>query len=473
MKGELDAIVVGSGPNGLAAAIKLAQEGWQVRIYEAKSTVGGSACTQELTLPGFKHDVGAAIQPLGLASPYFKTLPLDQFGLKWIQPPAALAHPLDDGTAVMLYRSISETAERLGQDGRAWERLMHPLVKNWDHIARQFVGPLQIPLHPLSITRFGLNAILPATWLSRLRFSDERAKVLFAGIAAHSFLPLERISSSAAGLLLGVLAHEVGWPMPEGGAQSISDALAGYFESLGGEIVWEHPVTSIDNLPPAKAYLFDVTPRQLLIIAGNRFTPGYRSALENYRYGPGVFKVDYALSDPVPWTAPEVNQAATVHLGATLKEIAISERAIWQGKHAEKPYILLAQHTLFDPTRAPEGKHTLWAYCHVPHGSTVDREEAITNQIERFAPGFRDTILATHTMNTADVEAFNPNHIGGDINGGAATLWQLFARPSLKWRPYRTSAENIFICSASTPPGGGVHGMCGYWAAKTVLNSRF
>lgn len=472
MNTELDAIVVGSGPNGLAAAIRLAQAGWQVRIYEAKPTVGGSVRTQELTLPGFKHDVGAAIHPLGLASPYLKTLPLDQFGLKWIIPPASIAHPLDDGTAVMLYPSIHETAAVLGEDGPAWERLMTPFVNNWDYIARQFVGPPQIPLHPFSIAYFGLNSLLPATWLARLWFRGERARALFAGIAAHSFLPMERIASSAAGLLLGLLAHKVGWPMPEGGAQSISDALAGYFESLGGEIAVNHPVRSIDELPPAKAYLFDVTPRQLLNIAGERFTPGYRRALENYRYGPGVFKVDYALSEPVPWAAAEARQAATLHLGGTLAEIAVSERAIWQGKHAEKPYVLLAQHTLFDPTRAPEGKHTLWAYCHVPHGSIVNMEKAITNQIERFAPGFRDTILARHTMNTSEVEAFNPNHIGGDINGGAATLWQLFSRPTLKWRPYRTSAENIFICSASTPPGGGVHGMAGYWAAETVLKSR-
>jgi phytoene dehydrogenase-like protein len=373
----------------------------------------------------------------------------------------------------MLYPSISETAAALGEDGRAWERLMTPFVNNWDHIARQFIGPLRIPLHPFIITYFGMNSLLPATWLSRLWFRGECARALFAGIAAHSFLPMERISSSAAGLLLGLLAHKVGWPMPEGGAQSISDAMAGYFESLGGEIAVNHPVRSIDELPPAKAYLFDVTPRQLLKLAGDRFTPGYRRALENYRYGPGVFKVDYALSDSVPWAASEARQAATVHLGATLAEIAVSERAIWRGKHVERPYVLLAQHTLFDPSRAPEGKHTLWAYCHVPHGSTVDMEGAITGQIERFAPGFRDTILARHTMNTSDVEAFNPNHIGGDINGGAATLWQLFARPTLKWRPYRTSAENVFICSASSPPGGGVHGMAGYWAAETILKSRF
>ena len=466
---QYDAVVIGSGPNGLAAAIKLALAGWSVCVYEAKDTVGGGMRTAELTQPGFRHDICSAIHPLGIGSPFFKTLPLRQHGLKWIQPDLSLAHPFDDGTAATLHRSIEETAETLGRDAKNYCRLMKPYVRDWEKIAAEVLRPIRFPHYPIALSRFGLTAIWSASWLAKGIFRGERARGFLAGLAGHSMLPLEKPPSAAFGLVLGILGHAVGWAIPEGGSQSIANALADYLRSLGGEIILNTPVQSINELPRARAYLFDVTPRQLLKIAGNRLPEGYKRQLERYRYGAGVFKVDWALNSPIPWKAEACQHAGTVHLGATFAEIAASERAIWNNQHSDCPYVLLAQQSLFDSTRAPDGKHTGWAYCHVPHGSTVDMTEAIENQVERFAPGFKDCILKRHIMNTGDFENYNSNYTGGDINGGVQDFLQLFTRPTIRWRPYRTATPGIYICSSSTPPGGGVHGMCGYFAAETVL----
>jgi phytoene dehydrogenase-like protein len=466
-----DAIVVGSGPNGLAAAITLAQAGLAVAIFEAKETIGGGSRSMELTLPGFIHDVCSAIHPLTLGSPFFRSLPLERYGLKMIQPPIPLAHPLDDGTAMLLERSIEATAARLGRDSKAYRKLMAPIVAEWDKIEDIVFGPLrpQTVLHPIARANFGLKAIRPARSLAESFFKGEQARAIFAGLAAHSMLSLEQAPSAGFGLVLGVLGHTVGWPMPRGGSQKIVDAMAAYFRSLGGEIITGVEVKSIDALPPARVILCDVTPRQLLRIAGDRLPDSYQHQLRRYRYGPGVFKIDLALDGPIPWKAEDCLRAGTVHIGGTLPEIATSERAVAQGEHPEKPYILLAQQSLFDPTRAPEGKHTVWAYCHVPNGSTFDMTERIECQIERFAPGFRDRILARSTMTSLEVERYNANYVGGDINGGVQDLWQFFTRPTIRPVPYTTPAKNIFICSSSTPPGGGVHGMCGYYAARTAL----
>jgi phytoene dehydrogenase-like protein len=448
-----DAIVVGSGPNGLAAAITIARAGRSVLVLEAKETVGGGVRSAELTLPGFLHDVCSAIHPLGVASPFFRTVPLAKQGLEWIHPAAPLAHPLDDGSAVIVERSVTATAQGLGPDAAAYRKLMSPLVADRERLMRDLLGPLRAPRHPLVLARFGLRAIRPAYGLAKGLFQGARARALFAGMAAHSILPLEKPGSAAFGLVLGLLAHAVGWPLARGGSQQIAAGLACYLQSLGGEIVTGHTVASIDDLLPARAVLFDVTPRQLLRIAGQRFSARYRRQLARYRYGPGVFKVDLALDGPIPWKAEVCQRAATVHVGGTLEEIAASERAVWQGAHPEKPFVLLAQHTLFDPTRAPAGKHTVWAYCHVPSGSTWDMTEPIEAQVERFAPGF------------------HPNYVGGDINGGVQDLRQHFARPAPRRVPYATPDKGIYICSSSTPPGGGVHGMCGYFAAQAALRS--
>ncbi len=466
-----DAVVVGAGPNGLAAAITLARAGRSVIIFEAREAVGGGCRSAELTLPGFVHDVCSAIHPMALASPFFRSLPLERYGLEWIQPPAALAHPLDDGSVALLEPSIEATGATLGADAARYRRLMAPIVANWDKIAEGILGPLHIPHHPLALACFGLSAIRSARGLAECRFKEARARALFGGIAGHAMLELEQPPSAAFGLVLAALGHVVGWPISRGGSQRIADALAAYLRSLGGEIVTGVDVESLETLPQARAILCDVTPRQLLRLAGRRLSPLYQRQLRRYRYGPGVCKVDFALNGPVPWKAPECAQAGTVHLGGTLEEIAESERAVWRGKHAERPFVLLAQQSLFDPTRAPAGAHTAWAYCHVPSGSTRDVSEQIEQQIERFAPGFRQRILAKHTFTTEKMEHYNANYIGGDINGGVQDFWQLFTRPTVRLVPYATSSRGLYLCSSSTPPGGAVHGLCGYFAARAALRA--
>jgi len=471
-KKDFDAIVVGSGPNGLSAAITLQKAGLSVLIVEAKSTIGGGMRTAELTLPGFKHDICSAIHPMAMGSPFFADLPLHEHGLEFVHAPLAAAHPFDNGNAAILSRSIKETAKSLGKDGYAYLNLIQPLVESWPKIVDDTLGPLGIPKHPLLLAQFGLKAMQPASWIAK-NFETEKAKGLWAGMTAHSIQPLTNYSSAAIGMVLSAVGHLYGWPIPKGGSQSIADALASYFISLGGKIETNFLVKSLDQLPSSDTVLFDVTPKQLLSIAGDKFSPLYKWQLERYRYGMGVFKIDWALDGAIPFTASDCNKAATVHLGNTFKEIADGEELASSGGHPEKPFVLLAQQSLFDKTRAPEGKHTAWAYCHVPNGSNVDMTAAIENQVERFAPGFKDQILAKNTMNSSQIEAYNPNYIGGDINGGIIDIGQLFTRPALRLSPYRTSAKGIYICSSSTPPGGGVHGMCGYHAAKTALNDVF
>ncbi|HZO28295.1 MAG TPA: NAD(P)/FAD-dependent oxidoreductase [Chloroflexota bacterium] len=468
-----DAVVVGAGPNGLAAAIVLAKAGRSVLVREASSTAGGGVRSDALTLPGFVHDVCSAIHPLGLASPLFRRLPLDAHGLEWVHPPIPLAHPLDDGSAVLLHQSTSATAAGLGRDGAAWRLLMDPFVSRFEQLAPDLLAPLRPPRHPFLLARFGMLAVQPSSVLTRLLFREPRARALFTGLAGHATLPLTHPPSAAFGLVLGMTGHAVGWPMPRGGAQRIADALVSYLRSLGGEIETNAPVEAIDDLPAHRAVLLDLTPRQVLRIAGSRLTEGYRKELEAFQYGLGTFKVDWALDGPIPWRSPDAARAGTVHLGGTIEEMEQARKEEWAGRPAERPLVLLSQPTLFDPSRAPEGKHTAWGYCHLPNGSPVDMTERIEAQVERFAPGFRDRIIARHTMGPADFERHNPNLVGGDLNGGEATLRQLFFRPALRPVPYATSAPDIFICSSSTPPGGGVHGMCGFHAARTALRRLF
>lgn len=469
MKPRYDAVVVGAGPNGLAAAIALAQAKWQVLLLEANEAVGGGTRTAELTLPGFRHDVCSATHPLAMSSPYLRTLPLEQHGLEWIHPTYLLVQPLDGGKAAVMERSLDATAERLGRDGRAYRKLFAPLVKGWDGLLFELLRPLRPPRHPFLMARFGLSAIRSAERLAKRVFKDEPARALFSGQAAHSFLALDRPTTSGFGLMLAVAGHAVGWPAPRGGSQGLADAMAAYLRSLGGEIVTGHRVERLDALPPTRAVLLDVTPRQLLRIAGDKLPAGYRARLERYRYGPGVFKMDFALSAPMPWSAPEGRQAGTLHLGGTFDEVAAGEAAVVRGEHPERPFVLVAQHSLFDDSRAPAGKHALWAYCHVPHGSTVDMSERIEAQLERFAPGFRDLVLARSARGPAQLERYNENLIGGDICGGSQGGLQMFMRPITSWVPYRTPVKGLYLCSASTPPGPGVHGMCGYHAAMAVL----
>ena len=466
---RFDAVVVGGGPNGLAAAIELAGAEWSVLLLEAEETIGGGCRTAELTLPEFRHDLCSAFHPLGVASPFLRSLPLADLGVEWVHPGVPLAHPLDDGRVAVLHRSLEETAAALGEDGKAYRKLLGPAVSAGDDLVRELLGPLRIPRHPVAMARFGLTGLRSMAALARGRFEDQPARALLAGLGAHSFLPLEQVPTAAFGLALGLLGHLAGWPVPKGGSQRIADAMAAHLRGLGGEIQTGMRVRSFAELPSAKAYLFDVTPRQLARIAWDRLPSGYRSRLERYRYGPGVFKMDWALDGPIPWKAEACLAAGTVHLGGTLDEIAAGEAAVWRGKHPDRPFVLVGQQSLFDPTRAPEGKHTVWGYCHVPNGSTVDMTGQIEGQLERFAPGFRDLVLARSVMPPAEVERHNENCVGGDINGGVQDLRQLFARPTARWSPYTTPADGIYLCSSSTPPGGGVHGMCGYHAARAVL----
>jgi phytoene dehydrogenase-like protein len=470
MAAECDAVVVGTGPNGLAAGIALARAGLSVLALEANQTIGGGARSAELTLPGFVHDVCSAVHPLAAGSPFFKELPLEQFGLSWIHPEIPLAHPLDDGTAACLHRDVDLTAQRFQRDATAYRRLMKPLARNWEMLAIECLQPvLHLPRHPFLLAGFGIPALSSAALLAKLIFKNEPARALFAGIAAHSFLPLEAMVSSAFGLVLAMAAHAVGWPIPRGGSQMIANALANYLRSLGGTIETNRPINKLTELPKARFTLFDVSAWEFARIAADQLPSSYRWRLGKFRHAPGVFKIDYALSETVPWKSQECRKAGTIHLGGTLDEIAAAESDVACGKIPERPFVLLAQQSLFDETRAPNQRHTLWAYCHVPAGCNIDMTERIENQIERFAPGFRDCILARHAMNPADLERSNRNLAGGDINGGAANLWQLIARPILSPVPYRTPARGIYLCSSSTPPGGGVHGMCGYHASRVAL----
>jgi phytoene dehydrogenase-like protein len=466
------AVVVGSGPNGLAAAVELARNGRSVAVVEAESTIGGGARSAETTLPGFVHDLGSAIHPFGYASPFFRSLPLEDHGLEWIHPPAPLAHPFDDGTAAMLERSTQDTGTTLEPDAEAYRRMMDPLAEDARTIVDALTNSPQVPRHPIALAAAGLLSLRSARRVAEDVFEGAKAKGLFAGNAAHSFLPMEKRPSALFGFLLGTLGHAFGWPFPKGGSQKIADALASYLRTLGGEIYTGVRIDSVEEVPRTRAVLFDVTPRQLLSIAGEHFTKAYKRALKRYRYGPAVFKVDFALDGPIPWRAQECLRAGTVHLGGTLEEISAGEAAVWRGEHPERPFILLAQHTLFDASRAPEGKHTVWAYCHVPNGSTFDMTKRIEHQIERFAPGFKERILAKSVSGPAELERQNANLVGGDVTGGYLGFRQLFTRPMIRLHPYSTPARGLYICSSSTPPGGGVHGMCGYFAARAALRRR-
>jgi phytoene dehydrogenase-like protein len=462
------ACVIGSGPNGLAAAIVLAHAGLQVDVFEAESIPGGAVRTMELTLPGFLHDFGSAVYPLGAGSPFFSSLPLKEYGLEWIHSPAPLAHPLDDGTAVVLERNLADAKAALGVDGSAWEKLVQPFVEQWWELAPEMLRPVRVtPRHPWLMARFGMSGFLPATTIAR-RFRSDRTRALFAGLAAHSLLSLDEPLSGAFAMSMAIPAHAVGWPIPRSGAQWLTNALCCHLATLGGTVKTSSRVDSLRDLPNYDLFLCDVTPRQLLKLAGQRLSDSYRSKLEKHRYGPGVFKVDYALSAPIPWKASDCRRAATVHLGGSLDEIAASERAMRTGQHAVRPFVLLAQPSLFDPSRAPAGKHTAWAYCHVPNGSKIDMLPKLEGQIERFAPGFRDCVLARRVLSPVDLEAMDANLVGGDIQGGLFDIRHFLFRPT--WRRYATSARDIYLCSASTPPGGGVHGMCGYHAAKAALS---
>ncbi|QKG58515.1 NAD(P)/FAD-dependent oxidoreductase [Hymenobacter sp. BRD128] len=472
MDSTYDAVVVGSGPNGLAAAITLQQAGLAVLLLEGKNELGGGLRTAELTLPGFRHDICSAIHPLAVASPFFRTLPLAQYGLNFITPLVAAAHPFDDGTAAAALSSLAATAQALGSDAAAYQKLLTPLLAHWPRLVSEVLAPLHWPKHPVELARFGLSALLPATVLAR-RFQGDKAQGLLAGMAAHAIQPLSNVATGAFGLVLLLTAHSQGWPLAQGGSQAIADALVAHFRALGGHVETGTYVRSLAQLPPARAVLLDVTPAQLLQLAGHRLSGIYQWQLRRYRYGMGVFKVDWALAEPIPWTAAECAQAGTVHLGGTLAEIAAGEQATARGQLPARPFVLLAQQSQFDPSRAPAGRHTAWAYCHVPNGSRHDLTAAIEAQVERFAPGFRERILGRHTFSPAQLEEHNPNYVGGDINGGLLDIRQLFTRPVLRASPYRTSLRGLYLCSSATPPGGGVHGMGGYWAARRALRDRF
>lgn len=471
MSEQFDAIVIGSGPNGLAAAITLAKAGRSVRVYEATAAVGGGMRTAELTEPGFLHDVCSAVHPLGAGSPFFRSLALERYGLEWVQPEIAMAHPLEGGTAGILHNSLEETALALGRDGDAYRGLMAPFVEEWDNLLESIMGSvLRVPAHPLLMARFGLQALQSGRGLIRSKFRTEQGRVLFGGMAAHATLPLAKPLTASFGLVLGAAAHSVGWPVARGGSQAIADALTACLKELGGEIATSSPIRSMADLPPARAYLFDLTPRQLLAIAGDRLGGSYAKQLRRYRYGAGVFKLDYSLDGPVPWTNEAARRAGTVHVGGDLSEVIRAERMVGEGLHPEKPYVITAQQSVADPTRAPAGKHTFWAYCHVPNGSPEDMRDRIEAQVERFAPGFRDLIRERHVTPPPAWQAYNENYVGGDIAGGSHEGLQLFLRPAARLNPYTTPARDIYICSSSTPPGAGVHGMGGYHAARAALS---
>ena len=471
MPNRYDVVVVGAGPNGLAAAITAARAGLSTCLIEGGETVGGGTRSAQLTLPGFVHDVCSSVHPMGIASPFFNTLPLAEHGLDWCIPPVAYAHPLDTGDAAAVSASLEETAHWLGRDGDAYRASIGALTRSWPNIEHDLLGPIGIPTHPLQFLSFGVRALLPASTFARLRFASERGRALIAGAAAHSMVPLERPGSTSFAMVLAVLAHVRGWPVARGGSQAIANALASYLRSLGGEIITGQPVESIDALPKSKVVLFDTSPRELLRLARSRLHARSVRALQRFRYGPGVFKVDWALDAPIPWKAEICSRTATVHVGGTLREIAEAERAPWRGEDTDRPFVIVTQPSLFDHSRAPAGKHTAWGYCHVPNGSLVDMTERIERQIERFAPGFRDQILARAVREPTTLERYNPNLVGGDIGGGANTLLQLLFRPT--WRMYSVGTRGIYLCSASTPPGGGVHGMCGYHAASWAITREF
>ncbi|WP_448138104.1 phytoene desaturase family protein [Sphingobacterium siyangense] len=469
---KFDAIIIGSGPNGLAAAITFQQQGLSTLLIEGADTIGGGMRTKELTIPGFKHDVCSAIHPMAMASPFFRSLPLEAFGLSFVKPEYAAAHPLDEGETGILYHSLAETVKGLGADGESYRKLVEKVVTHWERLAADIMGPLSFPKHPLSLASFGLDALQPASWTAK-HFTSVQAQALWAGMAAHGIQPLDNWTTSAIAIVLAAVGNKYGWQIPIGGSQSIANALLGYYQSLGGEVQTGFWLEDVRDLPSHKVLICDITPRQLLQLKGIGLASGYRRRLEGFRQGMGVFKVDWALSEKTPFKDLRCQQAATVHLGNTYAEIAESERLSHLGKQVGKPFVLFAQQSAFDSSRAPEGKHTGWAYCHVPNGSKVDYTEAIENQIERFAPGFKETILAKHTFSPMELEEYNPNYIGGDINGGIMDISQLYSRPILALNPYRTSVDTIYLCSSSTPPGGGVHGMCGYHAARTALKEHF
>lgn len=467
----LDAVVVGSGPNGLAAAVALAQQGASVRVLEMREAIGGGTRTAELTLPGFKHDVCSGAHPLGILSPFFRTLALERHGLRWITPAASVAHPLEDGPAVMLETSLEETAANLGEDGEAWIRLLKPLLSDPHALLEEALAPLHLPRRPRLLARFGWLGVRSAVGLARRRFRGERARALLAGCAAHAILPLEKPLTAAIGLMFAVTGHVTAWPVAEGGSRAISDALASLLRSLGGEIETQRPIRRLTDLPESRVVLFDLDPRQMLEIAGDALPPAYRSRARRFRYGPGVFKLDWALDGPIPWADPRARRASTVHLAGPMSAVAESERAMFEGRTSERPFVLLVQQSEHDPTRAPPGQHTGYAYIHVPGGSTADFTDVVEAQVERFAPGFKSRVLARHAMTAADFERYNPAWVGGAITGGVADATQLFTRPVARLDPYGTPNPRLFLCSASTPPGGGVHGMCGYHAAQSALRA--
>lgn len=468
-----DAVIIGAGPNGLAAAISLAQAGLQTLLVEAHPRAGGGMCSDQLTLPGFTHDVCSAVHPLGVGSPFFSSLGLERYGLSWVQAPAALAHVMADGRAVLLERSIADTAAGLGVDGDAYRALLEPLTEDFEVLVRMILSPLRFPRRPLHMARFALPALRSMCGLSRARFRESRAGALLAGIAAHAMVPLDQLATSSFALVLAMAGHAVGWPVAQGGSQAIADALVAHYRSLGGELVLGQRVVSLAQLPPARAYVLDVGPRQLAELGGDRLPAGFKRKLAQFRYGLGVYKIDWAMRGPIPWQDPSCARSITVHLSGSVEDIAAAEQAAHAGKLPERPFVLLGQPSIVDGTRAPAGHHTCWAYCHVPSGSALDARAAIEAQVERFAPGFRQLIEATATRNAQQLAQYNPNYVGGDINGGISDLAQLFFRPTVRVDPYSTPAPDIFLCSSSTPPGGGVHGMCGFWAARSVLRKVF